>query len=133
MRLHHVAYTTKNLDKKAASLARLLGFTPTAEPVVDPVQQVRIQFMDMGDGSLMELMEPHGDTSPVAGHLKKGGGLYHCCFEVDDLEATLDRLRATGEAMIVCEPVPAPAIDNRRVAFVVVGGDLVEFVEAVAP
>jgi hypothetical protein len=51
--------------------------------------------------------------------------------EVDDLDGTLERLRASGEAFVVCEPVPAPAIDNRRVAFVVTADrDLVEFLEA---
>ena len=132
MRLHHVAYVTKSVDQKAEQLASLLGFRMAGPPVVDAVQGVRIQFMDLGDGGLLELLEPHGEKSPVQRHLDKGGGLYHLCFEVDDLEGTLQRLRDTGEAVVVCEPVPAPAIENRRVAFVVTAGrDLIEFVEAV--
>lgn len=130
MRLHHVAYTTNDLDRKAAQLRKLFGFEPIAAPIVDPTQRVRIQFLDMGEGSLMELLEPHGDKSPIAGHLKKGGGLYHLCFEVDDLEGKLNQLRESGEAFVVCEPVQAPAINYRRVAFVVTTDrDLVEFVE----
>lgn len=131
MRLHHVAYTTRDLDEKAAELSKLLGFRPCGSPVLDPVQKVRIQFMESTDGSLVELLEPSGDKSPINNHLKKGGGLYHLCFEVDDLDATLEGLRDSGEAIVVCEPVPAPAIENRRVAFVVTSGrDLVEFLEA---
>ena len=131
MRLHHVAYTTKNLDQKASELAMLFGYKPIADPVYDPTQQVRIQFLDMGDGSLLELLEPDGSTSPVNRHLKNGGGLYHMCFEVDDLDGTLTRLRDSGEAIVVCEPMPAPAINHRLVAFVVTSGrDLIEFVEA---
>ena len=132
MRLHHVAYVTKSVDQKAEQLESLLGFRMAGPAVVDAVQGVRIQFMDLGDGGLLELLEPHGEKSPVQRHLDKGGGLYHLCFEVDDLEGTLRRLRDTGEAVVVCEPVPAPAIENRRVAFVVTAGrDLIEFVEAV--
>ena len=131
MRLHHIAYTTDDLARKVAHFSALFGFTPIAEPIVDPVQKVRIQFLDMGEGSLMELLEPYGEKSPVAGHLKKGGGLYHLCFEVDDIVATLVRLRETGDAFVVCEPVPAPAMDNRLVAFVVTSErDLIEFVQA---
>ena len=131
MRLHHIAYTTDDLANKVAHFSALFGFTPIAEPVVDPVQKVRIQVLDMGEGSLMELLEPSGEKSPVAGHLKKGGGLYHLCFEVDDIVATLVRLRETGAAFVVCEPVPAPAMDNRLVAFVVTSErDLIEFVQA---
>ena len=131
MRLHHVAYVTRNLEQKATQLADLLGFRPAGPVVIDEVQGVRIQFIDMGNNGLLELLEPHGEKSPVLRHLQKGGGLYHLCFEVDDLDATLQRLCATGDATIVCEPVPAPAINNRRVAFVVTTGrDLIEFVEA---
>ena len=131
MRLHHVAYTTDNLDQKTSELTKLLGFKANGPPVFDPVQKVRIQFMQTADGSLLELMEPSGEKSPIRGHLKKGGGLYHLCFEVDDLDATLQQLRDSGEAIVVCEPVPAPAIQDRRVAFVVTSGrDLVEFLEA---
>jgi methylmalonyl-CoA epimerase len=132
MRLHHVAYVTRNVDQKAAQLAALLGFRKAGAAVIDTVQGVRIQFMETGDSGLLELLEPHGEKSPVQRHLDKGGGLYHLCFEVDDLDGTLRRLRDTGEAVVVREPVPAPAIDNRRVAFVVTASrDLIEFVEAI--
>ena len=91
MRLHHVAYVTRSVSQKAAELTTLLGFRPAGPTVLDEVQGVRIQFMDMGNGELLELLEPHGAKSPVQRHLDKGGGLYHLCFEVDDLEATLQR------------------------------------------
>jgi catechol 2,3-dioxygenase-like lactoylglutathione lyase family enzyme len=88
--------------------------------------------MEMSDGSLLELLEPHGEKSPVKRHLLGGGGIYHVCFEVDDLDQTLHRLQEAGNAIVVGEPAPAPAINNRRVAFVVTTtGDLFEFVEAV--
>lgn len=90
----------------------------------------RIVFLDLG-GTRLELIEPWGDDSPVATRVKKSPGLYHLCFEVDDLEETLAHLEATEEATVVKPPQPAPAIENRRVAFVVTtGNDLVEFVES---
>jgi methylmalonyl-CoA epimerase len=131
MRLHHIAYVTPNVERKAAQLARLLGLRAKGAPVIDAVQRVRVQFMQLGDGGLLELLEPHGEKSPVQRFLQKGGGLFHLCFEVDDLDGTLQGLRESGEAVVVCEPVPAPAIGQRRVAFVVTADrDLIEFVEA---
>jgi predicted enzyme related to lactoylglutathione lyase len=60
----------------------------------------------------------------------KSPGLFHLCFEVDDLDETLRRLEASGEATVIKPPQPAPAIGHRRVAFVVTAGnDLIEFVE----
>jgi len=132
MRLHHVAYVTRNIEQKTAQLAGLLGCRPTGPSVIDELQGVRIQFVEMNDGSLLELLEPYGVKSPVERHLQKGGGIYHLCFEVDDLEGTLQRMRDTGDAIVVRDPAPAPAIDNRRVAFVVTADrDLFEFVESV--
>lgn len=88
--------------------------------------------MEGVDGALLELLEPFGDQSPVRGHLKKGGGIYHICFEVDQLEKKLDELKASGNAVVVREPARAPAIEGRRVAFIVTArGELVELLEAV--
>ena len=129
MTVHHVAYLTTNLDRKADEFCRLLGATRLAEPIVDPGQGVRAVFLDLG-GTRLELVEPYGDDSPVAARLQKSPGLYHLCFEVDNLDETLRRLEAAEDATVIKPPQPAPAIENRRVAFVVTSGnDLVEFVE----
>ena len=129
MQLHHVAYLTKNIDRKADELCRLLGVTRCSEPVVDPGQDVRIVFLDLG-GTQLELIEPAGPDSPVAKRVLKSPGLFHLCFEVGDLEETLRRLEASEEATVIKPPQPAPAIGQRRVAFVVTtGNDLIEFVE----
>jgi methylmalonyl-CoA/ethylmalonyl-CoA epimerase len=49
--------------------------------------------------------------------LKKGGGPNHLCFEVEDMDLALEKARQNG-CRVVCEPVEAPAIENRQVAFV---------------
>lgn len=129
VRLHHVAYVTKNVERKADELLRLLGIARAAEPVVDVQQGVRILFLDLG-ATQLELLEPLGPESPIARRVQKTPGLFHLCFEVDDLDETLKRIQASGEATLVKEPLPAPAIGHRRVAFVVsAGNDLIEFVE----
>ena len=129
MNVHHVAYLTKNIDRKADELCRLWDAKRLGEPVIDPGQGARIVFLDLG-GTRLELIEPWGDDSPVAIRAKKSPGLYHLCFEVDNLEETIARLEAAEEATVIKPPQPAPAIENRRVAFVVTtGNDLVEFVE----
>lgn len=131
MRLHHVAYVTRGVEKKAAQLATLLGCRPVGTTRIDPIQGVRYQFMQTPDGGLIELLEPHGEKSPVQRHLDKGGGLFHVCYEVEDLDATLQHARDTGDAVVVRDPVPAPSMDNRRIAFVMTADrDLIEFVEA---
>ncbi|MFC1783987.1 VOC family protein [Planctomycetota bacterium] len=132
MRLHHIAYVTEDVVAKAKSLGGLLGITALGEPVSDEEQQVKVLFLDLGNGAKLELLEPLGPASPVQRHLEKGGGLYHLCFEVDNLDETLKKVQEDGQAMMVKEPVCAPAIGEQRVAFVVTRDmDLVEFVQAV--
>jgi methylmalonyl-CoA/ethylmalonyl-CoA epimerase len=129
MQLHHVAYLTKNIDRKADEFCRMLGVQRSTEPVVDPGQGVRIVFLDLG-GTRLELIEPFGKDSPVAQRVVKSPGLFHLCFEVDDLDQTLRRLEEDEVATVIKAPQPAPAIEQRRVAFVVTrGNDLIEFVE----
>jgi methylmalonyl-CoA/ethylmalonyl-CoA epimerase len=129
VQLHHVAYVTKSIEQKAQQFREILGIESRDQPVVDPTQGVRILFLDLG-GTLLELLEPLGPDSPVFARAKKSPGLFHLCFEVDDLDGTLRGLLDSEKAALVKEPLPAPAIDNRRVAFVVTtGNDLIEFVE----
>ena len=131
MRLHHVAYVCRDIESKANSLCDLFGFRTASGPVVDKEQAVRIIFLDMGGGPQLELLEPLGPDSPVQEHLKKGGGLYHLCFEVEDLDETLKWVQKDGKAVVVNKSVPAPAMEGRYVAFIVTTDkDLVEFVAA---
>jgi len=130
MRLHHIAYVCENIEQKADEFHRLLGYEIELPPVIDENQNVRILFLADRNGSRIELLEPCGPNSPVRKFLEKGGGLYHLCFEVDDLEATLCRITSNNQAYVVKQPTVAPAIDGRRVAFVVTAEkDLIEFVE----
>jgi len=130
MRLHHIAYVCESVEQKAEELCRLLEYKIESSPVIDEKQNVRILFLVHKDGSRLELLEPYGPKSPVRKFLEKGSGLYHLCFEVDNLNETLCRITSNNQAYIVKQPTIAPAIEARRVAFVVTAGnDLIEFVE----
>lgn len=130
MRLHHIAYVCENVEQKAEEFCRLLEYEIKSPSVIDENQSVRILFLVHRDGSCLELLEPYGPNSPVRKFLEKGGGLYHLCFEVDDLDAVLKQMTRDNQAYLVKPPTAASAIDGRRVAFVVTAEkDLIEFVE----
>lgn len=131
MKLHHIAYVCRNVEQKAAELTTLFGCAILSGPVEDMHQGVRIVFAAYPDGTCVELLEPLGPKSPVQRHLDKGGGFYHLCFEVDDLDRMLADVTRDHGAAVVRLPAAAPAIDGRRVAFIVTAQqELVEFVEA---
>jgi methylmalonyl-CoA/ethylmalonyl-CoA epimerase len=128
MKFHHLGMAVHDIDKGRAYLESLGGVvkSPVHE---DAIQRVRVQFVDLG-GQVIELVAPHGENSPVDGTLDGGKRIYHLCFEVRDLKATIEDWRGKG-AILVVEPVPAVAFGDRRIAFMVTRErDLFEFVEA---
>ena len=84
-RLNHVAIVVPDLAVAVARYRDLLGARVSA-PLALPEHGVTVVFVDTGN-SKVELMEPLGEGSPVAGFLVKnpGGGMHHVCFEVADL------------------------------------------------
>lgn len=89
------------------------------QTIHDPLQRVRVAFFYPVDGHnpVLELVEPASDTSPVTSFLKKGGGLHHVCYEIDDLDSALRQARAAKMA-IASPPTPAVAFNGRRIAWV---------------
>ncbi len=78
-------------------------------------QKVRTAFLPAG-GSRVELLEATSPDSPVAKFIeKRGPGIHHVCFEVDDLRAALAELSRRGYRLI--DPAPVPGAGGRLVAF----------------
>lgn len=127
-RLHHVGYATPSIAASRV-LYEDMGFTAATPVYHDPVQQVRVVFMSTGADVLVELVEPASEKSPVSNFLKKRGpGLHHLCYEVDDIERECASMREKG-GIITCEPVPAVAFEGRRIAFVFRREGLIELLE----
>jgi methylmalonyl-CoA epimerase len=93
-------------------------------------QGVEAALLDVGD-SHVELLAPLGDDTPVGRFLaRRGPGLHHVAYRVDDVGATLDGLRAAGVRLI--DEAPRAGIRGSRVAFVhpsAAGGVLTEIVQ----
>jgi methylmalonyl-CoA/ethylmalonyl-CoA epimerase len=117
--LHHLGFVVAWISKVAEEFAVYMGLRWDGEIIHDPLQRVRVSFFRPADirNPVFELVEPASAVSPVSNFLKKGGGLHHVCYEIDDLESALREARGTGLA-IVAGPTPAVAFDGRRIAWV---------------
>jgi methylmalonyl-CoA/ethylmalonyl-CoA epimerase len=95
-RLNHVAIATKNIEAAAKVYRDVLGATVSA-PVPQPDHGVITVFVELPNTKI-ELLEPLGENSPIAKFLEKNpsGGMHHVCYEVDDIYAARDRMRAEG-------------------------------------
>ena len=83
------------------------------------------------NGSLVELLEPERTESPIARFIdKRGPGIHHICFAMDDLDAALDRCRRAGIRLI--DESPRVGAEGKRIAFLhpaATGGVLIELTE----
>jgi methylmalonyl-CoA/ethylmalonyl-CoA epimerase len=95
-RLNHVAIATKNIEAAAKVYRDTLGAKVSA-PVPQPDHGVTTVFVELPNTKI-ELLEPLGENSPIAKFLEKNpsGGMHHVCYEVDDIYAARDRMRAEG-------------------------------------
>jgi len=124
---HHVGLACRDLAVETAAHA-LLGYSPEGAVFEDPHQRVRGSFQTLGPFRV-ELLEPLDEQSPLVSWLERGVRMYHVCYETDDLDAALGRLRGEGHRM-VSAPAPAVAFDGRPVAFVMLRTrNLVELLE----
>jgi methylmalonyl-CoA/ethylmalonyl-CoA epimerase len=120
-RLHHIGFVVSSISETVVDFAEGVAGTWGGEVILDPLQKVRVAFIrPSGRGQeavLFELVEPVGGNSPVDGFLRRGGGLHHVCFEVEDIEAELDSVRMRG-GLMARSPMPAAAFSGRRIAWV---------------
>ena len=122
----------KRLEKARDSFLSL-GFKAAGGAVYDERRDIDILFMEK-DGYQVELVSPRSDASVVAGLIKTyKNAPYHLCYEAADFPAELAGLEKSGFTRIDA-PTPAPALDGRRVCFLMspcIG--LVELLEGPPP
>lgn len=115
MRVHHIGYLVKRLDKARDSFISI-GFSVRQEPVYDWVRDVDILFVEK-DGYVIELVSPRSKGSVVSNLMKTYKNTpYHVCYLSEDFERDIAYL-AGQDFMRIDQPAPAPALDMRRVCF----------------
>jgi methylmalonyl-CoA/ethylmalonyl-CoA epimerase len=99
-RLNHVAIAVKDLASATALYRDTLG-AKVSEPLPQPDHGVTVVFIELPNTKI-ELLEPLGASSPIARFLEKNadGGIHHVCYEVDDILAARDRLKAKGARVL---------------------------------
>lgn len=99
-RLNHVAIAVRDLETSAALYRDTLGARVSA-PQALPAHGVTVVFIEL-DNTKIELLAPLGDNSPIAKFLEKNpdGGMHHLCYEVEDILAARNRLKAAGARVL---------------------------------
>ena len=128
-KIEHLGIAVKNLDESNKLFAKLLGTKHyKVEEVVS--EGVRTSFFIVGDTKI-ELLEATKPESPIAKFIeKKGEGIHHMAYDVEDIETEIERLKDEGFQII--NPKPEDGADNKRIVFLhpkTTNGVLVELCE----
>ena len=98
-KIDHVAIAVKSIEAALGVYAGALGLKEWSIEEI-PEQETRVALMPVGE-SRIELLEATGENSPVAGFIaRRGEGLHHICFQVDNLAGELERLKAAGVRLV---------------------------------
>jgi methylmalonyl-CoA/ethylmalonyl-CoA epimerase len=113
-KIEHIGIAVKNLDKSNKLFASLLGkYHYKTEEVAS--EGVKTSFFQSGPNKI-ELLEATSPESPIAKFIeKKGEGVHHIAFVVNDIESEIKRLQKEG--FIVLNEIPKKGADNKLVAF----------------
>lgn len=123
--LDHIGVAVADMDASLAMYRDALGLEPTG---FDEADQSRIAFLPIGD-TRIELLQGISPDSPISKFVaKRGPGIHHLCFEVPDIHAAFERLKASGAQLL--DAAPRPGAHGCTVFFVhprSAGGVLMEF------
>ena len=99
-KLNHIAIATPNLDEATKTYANILGVKISTS--LDQFEHgVRVVFIELPNTKI-ELLEPLGENSPIEKFLEKNkkGGIHHICFEVEDIDHAILRLKKDGATVL---------------------------------
>lgn len=115
MKISHLGIATKKIDEALKFWEDALGLENVHTETVED-QKVRVAMLPIGETNI-ELLEPTSDDSPISKFLeKRGGGIHHIAVEVEDINASLAKLKAEGARLI--DETPRTGAENCLVAFV---------------
>ncbi|MEM8570041.1 MAG: methylmalonyl-CoA epimerase [Pseudomonadota bacterium] len=99
-RLNHVAIAVPDLEAASAQYRETLG-AKVGAPQDEHDHGVTVVFIELPNTKI-ELLYPLGENSPIQGFLDKNpaGGIHHICYEVEDIKAAADQLRANGARVL---------------------------------
>ena len=114
LKIEHLGFAVKNMESANQLFADLFDKEPYKQEEVES-EGVKTSFFQLGD-SKIELLEATRPDSPIAKYIeKRGEGMHHIAFEVEDIHAEMERLVAKGFRLIHQEP--KAGADNKLICF----------------
>ena len=115
-RFHHIGYAVNSIETTAGYYIR--ADWSLSDIQTDEIQNAKIAFLSKIEMPLIELIAPINENSPIVNTLKKnkGAATYHICYEVDDIDSAIIKLREQ-KYILLFKPVKAIALNNRKICY----------------
>ncbi len=121
MKFHHLGVACKDIQAELQSIRKLHKIIEETSVVFDENQKAELCMITVEDGLNIELVS----GAPVENLLKKRISYYHICYEVDDIDQSIETLIENG-GMLISPPKEAILFNNRKVAFLMLSYGIVE-------
>ena len=113
-KIEHIGIAVNDLEKSNALFQSLLGIEPYKKEIVE-AEDVTVSFFKTGDTKI-ELLQAGSENSPIAKFIgKKGEGIHHVAFEVEDIAACMKELKSMGFELL--SELPKQGADNKLICF----------------
>ncbi|EOG5907622.1 VOC family protein [Vibrio vulnificus] len=119
LNVDHYAVTTRDIIATLKDFLSIPNSKLLRGPGVNPAQDVHYAFVELNGMGIVEILSPLNDDSPILGHLSNGGGAYHLCYAVKDLDNAIEVAQQEFGAKLIVMPKADGAFDGRRVAFLI--------------
>jgi len=114
LKVEHIGIAVNDINQSNALFSKLFNLMPYKEEVVE-TEQVKTSFFKVGDTKI-ELLEAMEENSPINTFIqKKGEGIHHIAYEVQDIEKEMNRLRSEGFQLL--SEKPKKGADNKIICF----------------
>jgi len=125
MKFHHIGVACKNIEEEIISISKIHHVIKQSPIVFDKEQNAALAMLTLADGTNIELIS----GKQVEVFLKRNITYYHVCFEVDNINAEIERMVNDG-AFLISPPKSAILFDNREVAFLNVSYGMIELLNS---
>ncbi|MBE3113524.1 MAG: methylmalonyl-CoA epimerase [Actinobacteria bacterium] len=113
-KIDHIGIAVRSIEKTSELFSNILGLKVAGEEIVEE-QKVKVAFLSLGDSEL-ELLESTSPEGPIARFIeKKGEGIQHIAFRVDNIEEALEKLKKEGVRLI--DEKPRYGAGGAKIAF----------------
>ena len=113
-KIDHIGIAVRSIEKTSKLLSNILGLKVAGKEIVEE-QKVKVAFLPLGDSEL-ELLESTSPEGPIARFIeKKGEGIQHIAFRVDNIEKALEKLKKEGVRLI--DEKPRYGAGGAKIAF----------------